>query len=203
MLIGLVWVAEDKETAYYYWVINWPDPEAGSPDFWALKVPPAERLTFVLKKMEGVDEHFTCLVKATKVEDMAAPLAIKNLIPSEISRGRVTLLGDASHPMTPCEFSNSVRTPLNQLMSPPVRGEGANNALQDGLNLAKIINAEIARTEGLTGEKWDVPSLLKIYEGERLERNTKSVKGSRLSALDVTGGLGMSALSSWNSKNKT
>ncbi|MCJ1290484.1 hypothetical protein MMC34_002022 [Xylographa carneopallida] len=184
MLIGLVYVAEGKETARYYWIINWLDPEAGSPDFWALKAPPAERLAFVLKMIEGIDERFASVIKATKVEDMAAPLALKDLVPIETPRGRVSLLGDAAHPMT------------------PFRGEGANNAIQDGLNLAKVINAEIAMTEGLTGEKCDVPSLLKTYEEEMRERNTKSVLGSREAALDGSGDLSMNALSSWKSEKQ-
>ena len=104
MLIGLVYVAEGKETARYYWIINWLDPEAGSPDFWALKAPPAERLAFVLKMIEGIDERFASVIKATKVEDMAAPLALKDLVPIETPRGRVSLLGDAAHPMTPCKL---------------------------------------------------------------------------------------------------
>ncbi|MCJ1437322.1 hypothetical protein MMC27_006709 [Xylographa pallens] len=182
MLIGLVSVAEDKATAHYYWAINWLDPEAGNPNFWALKAPPADRLAFVLEMTEGVDERFAVVIKATKVEDMAAPLAFKDLVPMEIPRGRVSLLGDAAHPMT------------------PARGEGANNAIQDGLNLAKVINAEMAMTEGLTGEKCDVPSLLKTYEEEMRERNTKSVLGSRKAALDGSGGLSMTALRSWKSE---
>ena len=104
MLIGLVSVSEDKATAHYYWAINWLDPEAGDPDFWALKAPPADRLAFVLKTIEGVDERFASVIKATKVEDMAAPLAFRDLVPMEIPRGRVSLLGDAAHPMTPCKL---------------------------------------------------------------------------------------------------
>ncbi|MCJ1396712.1 hypothetical protein MMC18_009604 [Xylographa bjoerkii] len=184
MLIGMTFVAEDKATAQYYWVINWPDVEADSPDFWALKDPPADRLAFVLKKIEGVNERFASVVKATKVEEMAKPLAIKDLLPREIPRGRVSLLGDAAHPMT------------------PFRGEGANNAIQDGLNLAKIINAEVAMTERLSGQKWNVPSLLKIYEEEMLKRNTKSVLASREAALDNSGGLTMNALGSWKPKQQ-
>ena len=55
-------------------------------------------------------------------------------------------------------------------------------------------------TEGLTGEECDVPSLLKTYEEEMRERNTKSVLGSRKAALDGSGGLSMNALHSWKSE---
>ena len=104
MLKGLVSVAEDKATARHYWAMNWQDPEACSPDFWALNVPPAERLAFVLKTIEGVDERFASVIKATRVEDMAAPLALKDLVPMGMPRGRVSLLGDAAHPMIPCKL---------------------------------------------------------------------------------------------------
>ncbi|MCJ1283409.1 hypothetical protein MMC26_002737 [Xylographa opegraphella] len=179
VLVGLVSVPDDKETAQYYWIMNWQDPEAANPDFWALKASPADKLAFALERIEGVDERFASVIKATKVEDMAASLTLKDLVPMKIPRGRVSLLGDAAHPMT------------------PFRGEGANNAIQDGLSLAKVINAGIAMTEGLTGEKCDVPSILKTYEEEMLERNTKAVLASREAALDTSGELSMQAMTSW------
>ena len=51
-------------------------------------------------------------------------------------------------------------------------------------------------TEGLTGEKCDVPSLLKVYEEEMRERNTKAVLASGEAALDDSAGLSMTALGS-------
>ena len=67
-----------------------------------------------------------------------------------------------------------------------VRGEGANNALQDGLNLAKTINSAIALSEGLKeGEKYDAAKTLDKYNFEMLERGKVAVIKSRVAS---TGG---------------
>ena len=65
------------------------------------------------------------------------------------TRGRVTLLGDACHPML------------------PFLAQGANSALEDGLVLARCLDAHA-----------DVAIALQRYEALRLERTTKIVDGS-------------------------
>jgi salicylate hydroxylase len=59
------------------------------------------------------------------------------------SRGRLTLLGDAAHPML------------------PHAGQGANQALEDGLALATIL---------AQADRASVPEALRIYESVRRER---------------------------------
>ena len=65
------------------------------------------------------------------------------------TRGRVTLLGDACHPML------------------PFLAQGANQALEDGLVLARCLDAHA-----------DVATALQRYETARLERTTRIVDGS-------------------------
>ena len=65
------------------------------------------------------------------------------------TKGRVTLLGDACHPML------------------PFLAQGANSALEDGLVLARCLDAHA-----------DVGHALTRYEAVRLERTTKIVDGS-------------------------
>ena len=65
------------------------------------------------------------------------------------TKGRVTLLGDACHPML------------------PFLAQGANSALEDGLVLARCLDAHA-----------DVGHALARYEAVRLERTTKIVDGS-------------------------
>ena len=65
------------------------------------------------------------------------------------TRGRVTLLGDACHPML------------------PFLAQGANSALEDGLVLARCLDAHA-----------DVEAALQRYEAMRLERTTRIVNGS-------------------------
>ncbi len=65
--------------------------------------------------------------------------------------GRVTLLGDAAHPMT------------------PNLGQGACQAIEDAAVLARHLGGEAK-----------IPDALRFYEGERKGRTTEAVKRSRL-----------------------
>ena len=66
----------------------------------------------------------------------------------------------------------------------PVRGDGANHAMQDGLALAKRISEVIALSEGIrVGAKFDIPRLLKSYEEEMQERGKRAVLESREAAV--------------------
>ena len=73
--------------------------------------------------------------------------------------GKVTLIGDAAHPMS------------------PFKGQGANQALLDALALARAITSECRhlsqwRTVGIR------ESLLKKFEAEMIERSASKVKDS-------------------------
>ncbi|WEX09682.1 FAD-dependent monooxygenase [Chelativorans sp. AA-79] len=72
------------------------------------------------------------------------------------TRGRLTLLGDAAHPML------------------PHLGQGANQAMEDGIALATILSG--ARRETL-------PAALRIYEGLRRERVAEIQRGARQNGL--------------------
>ena len=65
------------------------------------------------------------------------------------SKGRVTLLGDACHPML------------------PFLAQGANSALEDGMIVARCLDAHA-----------DIESALQRYQSARIERTTKIVDGS-------------------------
>lgn len=93
------------------------------------------------------------------VEDIVKAADPTTLVPREIrdrppleswSAGRVTLLGDAAHPM-----SN-------------FWGQGANSAIEDGVVLARYLSD----TDG------DIPTALAAYDGERVPRTTELVRGS-------------------------
>ncbi len=74
------------------------------------------------------------------------------------SKGRLTLLGDAAHPML------------------PHLGQGANQAIEDGMALATIL----ANTDGSA-----VPAALLIYEKLRRERVAEVQRGARQNGLRV------------------
>jgi salicylate hydroxylase len=68
------------------------------------------------------------------------------------SRGRLTLLGDAAHPML------------------PHLGQGVNQALEDAVTLATLLGPSASS---------DVPRALAVYEGLRLDRTARVQLGSR------------------------
>ena len=105
IIIGLASVAEDQMTAEYYWSLTWADPEASNPNSWASIASTEERLAFALKKMENVPERFATVVKLTTAERVSSPYKMMDFVPKELPRGRVSLVGDAAHTMTPCKFS--------------------------------------------------------------------------------------------------
>ncbi len=74
------------------------------------------------------------------------------------SNGRLTLLGDAAHPML------------------PHLGQGANQAIEDGMALATLL----ARCDSAS-----VPAALRVYEQLRRERVAEIQRGARLNGLRV------------------
>ena len=73
--------------------------------------------------------------------------------------------------------------------------------MQDGLSLARLMNDEIALSEGLLGKALDVPQLLKKYEGEMLARTREAVLSSRKAALDsVKGPAMLTATQNWSAR---
>lgn len=134
LFVGLKEATDDRETAYFYWMYFWHDPKASElgRDYWTQKATREELLEYAQRKCaEEFDEKMTQIVRlATPETLMYPPLQLHQWAPyQELPTGRVTILGDAAHPML------------------PFRGEGANNALLDavrlGGNIAKFTKAEI------------------------------------------------------------
>lgn len=101
---GLMSISEDKLTADYYWMLSWKDPEAINPvGYWTSKASQKEMLDHALEKTKIMNPRLSELVRMTKPEGMLVPpIQVRDLVPTELPLGRVTLLGDAVHPMTFC-----------------------------------------------------------------------------------------------------
>jgi salicylate hydroxylase len=84
------------------------------------------------------------------------PAYDRDLLTSELlpAESRVTLIGDAAHPMS------------------PFKGQGANQALLDALSLARAIYRTAATDEG------SVKNALREFEAEMLPRSAVKVKAS-------------------------
>jgi 2-polyprenyl-6-methoxyphenol hydroxylase-like FAD-dependent oxidoreductase len=107
---------------------------------------PKEMLT---SAFAGMPSPAAALIAATPASALS-PVPIHDRSPTpRWSHGRVTLLGDAAHPMT---FN---------------LGQGAGQAIEDALVLARRLSSG------------DVPDALQRYEEERVARTTRMVRRSR------------------------
>jgi 2-polyprenyl-6-methoxyphenol hydroxylase-like FAD-dependent oxidoreductase len=111
---------------------------------------PAGRKAKLLDGFGGWPEPIPTAIDATPEEEIVGlPIFDRKPVKSW-GRGRVTLLGDAAHPMT----TNT--------------SQGGNQAIEDGVVLARLLSA---------GQ--DVASALRAYEERRIARTTPLVKNSR------------------------
>lgn len=72
-----------------------------------------------MNKLDGLDDEYVEPIRATLVEGILQPaLRMRDMVPPKLPTGRVTLLGDAVHPMVPCKkhlsFKISQLTPMDQ-----------------------------------------------------------------------------------------
>ncbi|KAJ3233781.1 hypothetical protein HDU81_001999 [Chytriomyces hyalinus] len=100
----------------------------------------------ILPIIESTDESFITGYPVYDRDPLTRPIHYKN------SFKRVTLVGDAAHPMS------------------PFKGQGANQALIDAVDLAEALSSV-----PLT----DIPHALRQYEAKMIPRTTPKVLGSR------------------------
>ena len=78
------------------------DKQAEKEDFWTVNASKEELRSFTMNSLDGVHPDFAEIFRATPVEGMLhPPLQLRDMTPPKLPRGRVTLLGDATHAMVP------------------------------------------------------------------------------------------------------
>ena len=159
LFCGLNSITPDAAFANYYWMVAWHDPVAAQEPYWTATASKQESYEAALEKTKSLDPKFTEIIRLTKVEQMMTPpIVMRDMAPERIPEGRrVTLIGDAAHPMT------------------PYRGEGGNHALLDALNLARVLAKSNKNTVKIN---------LQEYEDEMLERSAVAVHSSRQAVKD-------------------
>jgi 2-polyprenyl-6-methoxyphenol hydroxylase-like FAD-dependent oxidoreductase len=105
----------------------------------------------ILAAYRQFPEPVAAIVEATRDDAIARVDATDRKPVDHWSDRRVTLLGDAAHPMS------------------PTQGQGACQAIEDAVVLARSLR-----------EQGDVPSRLRAYEQRRIPRTSKFVKQSRM-----------------------
>ncbi|KAK3941443.1 hypothetical protein QBC46DRAFT_382699 [Diplogelasinospora grovesii] len=160
MFAGLNEVHPDGKSGKYYWLVGWNDDEAASENkpYWTITATQEQMMAIAREKAQQVfDPVFQEIIEKTPVTGMKCPPLIfrdLELEREDIPAGRVTLLGDAAHCMT------------------PFRGEGGVCAMGDSLDLARAIG-RLSRGEDT------LEHAMASYRDIMLERGVKAVRASR------------------------
>ncbi|KZP03710.1 FAD/NAD(P)-binding domain-containing protein [Athelia psychrophila] len=158
LFTGLKSYSSDLSEGYFYWLFFFA--EAQPTESWINTASKAELLSFVKGKVQGIYPALREIVDLQKVEEMGEPFVLYDRVPEMCPAGPVTLIGDATHPMT------------------PLRGEGANNAMRDSVELGMKLSEAIQLGTSLA-------EALRAYEAVMIPRATQSVLLSRQIALNL------------------
>ncbi|KAH8198843.1 hypothetical protein TruAng_007011 [Truncatella angustata] len=156
LFTGLQHVSSDGKSGDYYWFYTEHDDSVDRPDHWMRLASLGEKLAYVRRRISSFDPELREVVEATSADNIKDThfLWRDAELPS-LPLGRVALLGDAAHPMT------------------PFRGEGGVHAIRDALLLAKhLSHVNIHDSQGLF-------QTIGEYHAEVLERGVQAVRASR------------------------
>ena len=109
LYVGLKEVLADGKEARYYWFLNFYDNEAVSEPFWTATASKEAMYNFAMQKTQTLNPAYSRIVHLTDSSNIRAPpIVFRDLLLNDeaIPLGRVTLLGDAAHPMAPCKLSD-------------------------------------------------------------------------------------------------
>ncbi|KAI1086378.1 putative monooxygenase [Rostrohypoxylon terebratum] len=167
LFVGLSEVSPDGTSGQYYWYATQKDENAGKNDHWLYSALQTEKLEHALKSTSPLDPKFTEIIRETPASGILEyPMILRDIEIDELPMGRVTLLGDAAHAMT------------------PFRGEGGVHAIRDALNLAKALGRLDLKKSG------NIEPILGSYQDEMLQRCGAAVRRSRNALTVNTGGGG-------------
>ncbi|KAI0475533.1 putative monooxygenase [Xylariaceae sp. FL0804] len=153
MFVGLDKINDDY-SGDYFWFLN--TPNAIGPDGWLETASQSAKRDLALKYAEGLEPRLREIIQLTPLEGINErrwPAHDAEI--ADLPVGRITLLGDAIHPMA------------------PFRGEGGMHALEDALRLGKALGRVDMNETG------SVEKELSAYQEEMLSRGVRAVRSSR------------------------
>ncbi|KAI1875059.1 uncharacterized protein JN550_002488 [Neoarthrinium moseri] len=156
LFVGLQQANDDGNSGEYYWFFMTYDEEACRPNHWLRTASRQEKLDYAKKTAAEMDSKFTEIMELTPASGIKDTFFThRDAEIRSLPTGRVALVGDAAHPMT------------------PFRGEGGCHAITDALNLSKVLG-KIEK-----GENGDIAAAIEGYHAEVLERGSNAVLSSR------------------------
>ncbi|PLN77494.1 FAD/NAD(P)-binding domain-containing protein [Aspergillus taichungensis] len=153
---GLHHVNADGVSGRHYWMYMEPDANVAEPDHWLQKASQAEKHEYVMQKVSKLPLKFREIFESTPASGIKPePHIWRDLELESLPAGRVILMGDAAHAMT------------------PFRGEGGYHTFIDALQLSKILGKVDSSDLGA------LKSAVAEYNEEMLERGVEAVRNSR------------------------
>ncbi|KAJ8131141.1 hypothetical protein O1611_g2488 [Lasiodiplodia mahajangana] len=154
VFVGLNSVNSDL-SGNYYWCFSWED-DVDKPDHWLKDASAEAKHDYVLKDSQWLEPKFREIYQLTQVNGIVPGMAVwRDAEISSLPAGRIVLIGDAAHPMT------------------PFRGEGGVHAIKDALNISSAFSQ--IDLKDLT----NIGPALGPFQQEILERGAAAVKLSR------------------------
>ena len=158
--VGLHDVLPDGGSGRFFWMMMRPDITIADPGHWLQGASKQEKLNHVLKAAEKLPPKFREIFELTPAEGIKEETHIwRDLELPSLPAGRVVLMGDAAHAMT------------------PFRGEGGYHTFLDALAFSKVLGR--LNTDGKIRDTEAVKAAVDEYNAEMLERGKKSVRFSR------------------------
>jgi hypothetical protein len=174
-------------------VVSWPVREGffDSPSPVAVPETDEGSISLIKRFASTWAEPFRSLILSIPSQTETKRLSLSDWPPPRGLRtfGSVALVGDALHPMAMCEhISPSLLTKQSQLYtktySKTDRGEGANHAIVDVLDLVELVVPHLAGDRDGDGDG-DIRSALDRYEDRVVARARPAVLASRQACLDA------------------
>lgn len=171
--VGLRCYSEDLTEGHYYWLYYFAEKNPRSS--WVKTATQEELLAFTRDQLKEVHPDLREIVDLQKPEGVSQAFIMHDRVPEVCPAGPVTLLGDAIHPMTPRKSSRGFDFHLTA-HAILVRGEGANNAMQDSIELGEKLGEAVKAGTSLE-------DALRAYEEAMVPRAAQAVLMSREVAL--------------------
>ena len=160
--VGLHDVADDGGSGRFFWMMMRPDPTITQPGHWLQTASKQEKHDHVLAAAAKLPPRFREIFELTPVDGMKEDTHIwRDLELPSLPAGRVMLMGDAAHAMT------------------PFRGEGGYHTFLDAMAISRMLGR--LNKDGQMDDVEAVKAAVAEYNAEMLERGKKSVQFSRAS----------------------
>ncbi|KAH6974602.1 hypothetical protein BKA56DRAFT_490716 [Ilyonectria sp. MPI-CAGE-AT-0026] len=162
--VGLHHALPDGQSGRFYWMFMQPDAsDVSRPQHWLQVSSQEEKLDYVRRATAGLAPKLGEIFRLTPAHGIRRePHVWRDLELDSLPSGRVALLGDAAHAMTPS------------------RGEGAFHAFVDAMRLSAVL-AQLEPEANLAA----IEPAVAGYHAEMLKRGAAAVRASRSSYQDA------------------